>query len=164
MKSAITYTLALIVLLILVSFSTLQQKKRKTFMDTNFESGDIIKTPKMAYRLQGGLGVSYKYLDSLEVVANFMISHPKLYFEVGIHTDTRGKTAPNLVASQVRAETIAIQLQSFQVDNSTFKVKGYGESEPLIADSIIRKESTWEEMNKLYLLNSRVELKVLRVK
>lgn len=55
----------------------------------------------------------------------------EIKLEIAGHTDSQGRESMNLQLSQSRAEAILTELRNRRVLTSTFRAKGYGESQPI---------------------------------
>lgn len=133
---------------------------KKTFNDSNFSKGDIIRVPNLEVEL---LNREKDVInDSLEVLIDFLKRHSDMKLELACHTDSRGNLAGNLQASQYRAEGIRNYLiKRKNINPEMIKAKGYGETKLLISDQTISNAKTKEEKEKLNLINRRIELIVL---
>lgn len=89
----------------------------------------------------------------LERVIKLMKENPKLKVEIAAHTDNVGSDSYNLSLSDKRAQSVVDYLIDNQVPMGRFVAKGYGESQPLVAND------SEENMAK----NRRVELIVLSI-
>lgn len=137
------------------------KEPNKTLRDTLFKRGDIIKIPEVVYVLDGN---GTENDDSLKIVANFLISHPKLVVEIGSHTDSRGYAESNLDLSEKRAESVKNYLISkFTVNPNQINSKGYGETQPLVPDTEILKATTKQEKEALHQINRRTIMTVIKV-
>jgi outer membrane protein OmpA-like peptidoglycan-associated protein len=105
-------------------------------------------------------------LDSITVIAQFIRKYPRYQFEVGVHTDSRGSDQGNLDLSEKRANAIFEKLTSnFDVSPHQLTYKGYGESRPLVQDSIIQAhKSDKVKYEQLHQMNRRTELRVIGYK
>lgn len=140
---------------ILPSITVAQAKK--TFKDTYFEKGDIIRVPNLDIELLNS-EVDVKN-DSLDALVSFLNTHANLKFELACHTDSRGNLAGNQQASQYRAEGIRNYLiKNKNIAAERLKAKGYGETKLIIPDATINNAKTPEEKEKLHAVNRRIEL------
>lgn len=96
--------------------------------------------------------------DSLDYVRTILNQNPKLKVELGYHTDSRGGEKSNLVLSQRRAESAVNYLIETGIDPNRIIPMGYGESKPIIPDSVIQQAQTEEEREKYYQTNRRCSL------
>lgn len=135
-------------------------QNKKTFNDSNFSKGDIIRVPNLEVEL---LNREKDVInDSLEMLVVFLQKHSDMKFELACHTDSRGNLAGNLQSSKYRAEGIRNYLIKYKnINPDMITAKGYGEMKLIISDQIISQAKTKEEKEKLHLLNRRIELIVL---
>ena len=148
-------------ILIIVSTISFGQEY-KTFKDSMFKVGDIIKAPDVVYYLDGN---GHENDSTLQKIADFANSHKSIVFEIGSHTDSRGSAASNFTLSTARAENIKEALvTNFSVDANQLRSKGYGSSKPIISDGEIKKAKTKELRENLHALNRRTELKILEIR
>lgn len=149
---------------IFVLFLTPFIKSQVTFeySDEDFVVGAIHRIAPLDYSTCFRLGnnVEDTIIDSIVV---FMNQHPNLIIEVGSHTDTRGTSEFNLKLSEKRAESIVKKLISLGVDSSRLTFKGYGEEQPIISEEVISKAESSDEKERLYAINRRNELKIIKV-
>lgn len=149
---------------IFVLFLTPFIKSQVTFeySDEDFVVGAIHRIAPLDYSTCFRLGnnVEDTIIDSIIV---FMNQHPNLIIEVGSHTDTRGTSEYNLKLSEKRAESIVKKLISLGVDSSRLTFKGYGEEQPIISEELIFKAESSDEKERLYAVNRRNELKIIKI-
>lgn len=93
---------------------------------------------------------SYKVLDEL---ADYLLEYPKTVIEIGGHTNTVPPEDYCLNLSTQRAKSVQQYLISQGVPAERIKYKGYGKSDPIIANDKYNKEAR--------LKNQRVEIKIL---
>jgi len=142
------------------------QKSRRKYMGfdkLNYEIDDRIITPRVEFDFEGGSNVRHESLDSLRVIAEFIIKHPDLLVEIGCHTDLRGNDEYNLDLSKYRCEklekTLRHKLSLNGYDN--FTVRGYGEEEPIVSIKAIELFDNKMLEEEIYRINRRIELKVV---
>lgn len=149
---------------IFVLFLTPFIKSQVTFeySDKDFVVGAIHRIAPLDYSTCFRLGnnVEDTIIDSIVV---FMNQHPNLIIEVGSHTDNRGTSEFNLKLSEKRAESIVKKLISLGVDSSRLTFKGYGEEQPIISEELISKAESSDEKERLYAINRRNELKIIKI-
>lgn len=143
------------------------KRNYKTIQDTIFVANDIIKAPNITFRL-GQCIIHPEYgIDSVKKIAQFLKKHINLKFEIGIHSDTRGKNDTVKKISECRANEIFNYLSSVeQIPTKNFTVKGYGNSQPLIKEAKIlalvkKNKLDIAEREDLYAINRRIEIKIL---
>jgi outer membrane protein OmpA-like peptidoglycan-associated protein/tetratricopeptide (TPR) repeat protein len=94
----------------------------------------------------------------LDKVADVMIRNPKVSFELGAHTDSRGQSADNMVLSQRRAESAVYYLLSKGVKPSQLVPIGYGENH---LKNGCNGHAECSELE--HAINRRVEIKVISI-
>lgn len=94
--------------------------------------------------------------DSLLYAAQLLRENPNLKVELGCHTDARGSNEANLHLSQKRAESAVNYLIETGVDPNRITAMGYGESKPIIPDSVIQQAQT--EREQYHQTNRRCSL------
>ncbi|MDT8410891.1 MAG: OmpA family protein [Vicingaceae bacterium] len=151
-------------LFIPIVFLTLFAKSQVTFeySDKDFVVGAIHRIAPLDYSTCFRLGnnVEDTIIDSIVI---FMNQHPNLIIEVGSHTDSRGSSEYNLKLSEKRAESIVRKLISLGIDSSRLTFKGYGEEQPIISEELISKTESSDEKERLYAVNRRNELKIIKI-
>jgi OOP family OmpA-OmpF porin len=90
--------------------------------------------------------------DELNMVAEFMISNPKVVIELGGHTDNRGLHSHNMKLSQARVNKVKEYLVKHGISEKRISGKGYGGTRP-IADN---------EAEDSRKLNRRVEFTIVK--
>ena len=94
--------------------------------------------------------------QGLNRLSNFLKSNPKIEeIEINVHTDNRGSKSFNKKLSQKRAEACAEYLISTGIPEYKLKVRGYGETRPIIESPLNEDE---------HYINSRVEFKITKIK
>lgn len=73
-------------------------------------------------------------MPRIEEVAAVLRTYPTMEMEIRGHTDDRGSDEYNLKLSQDRAQSVADALAGMGIDAKRITVKGYGESNPLVAN------------------------------
>ena len=87
----------------------------------------------------------------LDKVVEFLQENPKVVVEIGGHTDDRGTDTYNQTLSQGRAESVVKYLTENWIDPSRISAKGYGESNPEVAN----------DSDENRQINRRVEFTIL---
>ena len=134
----------------------------KTFEDTVFKEGDLIRLPDLDFQLSGGNGVTKETLDSLNVVIDFLMTNPDLNVEIGCHMDSRDSDERNLRLSEIRSSWIVKYLISKGISEERLNAKGYGESQLIISNDEIDKQGTREDKEELHRVNRRIEMRILK--
>ncbi len=146
-----------------MSAQTKGRRPNKTFNDSVFSKGDIIKIPELIYECSFPIGK--ETMDSLMPVANFLKRFPNLKVEVGCHTDSRGAAEGNSRLSEFRAKhVLEVLVIHHGIDSSRVTCKGYGETALIILEKEILKAKTQKEQQNLHSINRRTELLVTEVK
>jgi outer membrane protein OmpA-like peptidoglycan-associated protein len=149
----------------LTSFFVFGQKANKTFQDSIFKIGDIIKGPEVGFPTccwgcPDGIALSTK--DTLDKIGKFILKYPSLTFQIDTHTDQRGDALKNKKLSQDRANSIRQYLiHTFPIDSTKLIAKGFGASAPIFTDKDIQKVKTKEEKENLHAQNRRTQLRVI---
>ncbi len=152
----------ILICLLLISSAALGQAN-KTIADTTFEEGDFIKPPEIYFQLSGGGHVHQEARRAVEAVADFLKENKNLIIEIGIHTDYRGHEEANREYTQRHADTLRnLLIKEFDIAPERLVAKGYGESKPLISKPEIDAVRP-EEQERLHDINSRIELRVLKI-
>jgi outer membrane protein OmpA-like peptidoglycan-associated protein len=92
-----------------------------------FSSGILFDVNKAELR-----GEAKANIEKLAVILN---KYPDTKIVVEGHTDSDGSEEYNLKLSQLRAQSVANQMSSVQVDPTRFTIMGYGESQPAADNS-----------------------------
>ncbi|MBL7930996.1 MAG: OmpA family protein [Bacteroidia bacterium] len=154
------YLAALLFFSLCIFSQTNSPRANKTLADTVFEKGDIVKLPTLIYELS--YPANPKTKEALKPVADFIKKHPKIKFEIGVHTDFRGSKESNQQLAEFRAiQLYEFLVMEFGIDSEKMTYRAYGENVPLVSEEEIAKITSNEEKAKMYLLNQRTELKVL---
>lgn len=69
--------------------------------------------------------------DILDDIAEVLGGCGQIDLEIAGHTDSQGRESMNLELSQARADAILTELRNRRVLTSTFRAKGYGETQPI---------------------------------
>jgi len=101
-----------------------------------------------------------KCLQELDRIADFLVAHPGLTLEVGVHTDTRGSAQYSVRLDQVRANQVRGYLSAKGVHSERLSAKGYGASQPRIQAADIDRMPTAREQEEAHALNRRTEFKI----
>lgn len=90
------------------------------------------------------------YLE-LDKIIDLLNKNPNINVEISAHTDDVGSESYNLNLSEKRAKSVVNYLVDHDVNSNRLIAKGYGESQPLVANN--------SEQNRAK--NRRVELKII---
>jgi OOP family OmpA-OmpF porin len=95
---------------------------------------------------------SMQILDSL---AKFLELNDNIDVQIAAHTDQRGSDTYNLKLSQERAKSCVDYLISKGIKASRLEAVGYGETKPLIEESVIKKMPNKDDQDAAYQKNRR---------
>lgn len=90
-----------------------------------------------------------------------MNDNPTMKIELSGHTDTRGSAEHNRTLSENRAKAVVDYLIDHGISKDRLKYAGYGETQPIIPDSVIYKEKSKDKREELHQQNRRTEFKIL---
>lgn len=155
----------LFIFTLLVYINTYGQENEcayKKFEDTLFEPGDKILAPEIRYHIGDERKTSSSFLDSIQIIDDFLKSHPHLTIEIGVHTDHRGSKANNLKSSLGKANSIkSVLITRFGINPNRIYTQGYGETAPLFEPTQIEQLQSQSSKEIIHARNRRVELKIL---
>lgn len=137
----------------------------KSFTDSIFSNGDLIPCPRVNFKFNNE-EIETDYIDSIKRIADFIIKNPKIIFEIGVHSDARGRKTSSTILSEKRAKFMCDYLiNNFNIPSNQLKNRGYEEVDPLVPEILITPYEKFEkeEYEYRHSLNRRVELKVLKV-
>lgn len=97
----------------------------------------------------------------LKKLQDFLVKNPTIKIEIAGHTDSRGDKKLNQELSQRRADAVVTYLTNKGIDKSRMTAKGYGASQPKIADSEINAMTSEQEKEKAHQQNRRTEYKIV---
>ena len=129
--------------------------------DSGFVQGSVFRGCQILFDFDGKNDVRSESYPCLDSVADLMKKHPEIIWELGSHTDQRGSDTFNLKLSQARANQVVKYLVSVGVSDDNIVGVGYGESQLINNDEIIKATSLKADKEKLYQENRRTEFKVL---
>jgi outer membrane protein OmpA-like peptidoglycan-associated protein len=96
-------------------------------------------------------------------IQHFMFLNPSVLLELGFHTDTRGSESFNQFHSEKWANETKEMLVRRGVSKERITAVGYGESQPLVSDTVINATKDKVYAEKLHALNRRFgHVKVLK--
>lgn len=128
--------------------------------DKYFKSDAVLRSYEVIFMFAKAelLDTSLIFLNSF---ANFLLQHPNLVIEIGVHSDSRGSNQYSTRLTQRRAEAIRDYLMAIGIDENRLVAKGYEELNLLYSDSEINRAKTAEEKEKLHQMNRRSEFKII---
>ena len=128
-----------------------------TLNDTSLVVGQEYEYPihisNVTARLKGFRSHDTSSFDSL---VRFLKVHQDKKFEIGVHTDYRGKNEFNKKVSKAQAEYLIAILLEHGIDESQLIPVGYGEMYLRYNEFVINGFKTEEERKKAHLLNGRI--------
>jgi len=144
--------------------NTLVTENYKKFSGNHFAPGDKILAPELTYSLSGGLYVLPECYDSVKVIADFLMEHPEMRIEIGVHTDYQGKEEYNESSTLHRAQSIKnVLVAEFNIDPERIEIMGYGERQPLIPKEEIDAVQSKDMQEAMHRINRRVEIKIIQI-
>lgn len=100
--------------------------------------------------------------DSLNYLYQIMVDNPSIVVELNSHTDSRGDAASNMTLSAARAQSCVDYLVKEKgINEKRLVAKGYGKTQLLISDDVIKKAASKEEQEALHAKNRRTSFKIL---
>lgn len=108
------------------------------------------------YYPQDQIAVTPSIALQLDKVADLLLQYPFLKVEMGVHTESVGDDAKNLLNSRYRSEIVVEYLVFKGVDPKRLSYKGYGETQPL--NGCINGVNCLPEE---YRINNRLEMKIM---
>lgn len=152
--------LFLIFLFSVLSFESYSQEFLLT--DSTFEVGAVYRpfdNILYLYNSDSILERSYPVLDS---IAQFLIDHPTIEMEIGVHSDGRGSKYYCRNLGAARAKSVIIYLNSKGIAVASLTGKNYRGEQPIIPVEEIEKMKTAEEKEAAYQTNRRTEFKIIK--
>lgn len=154
----------LILIGLIISMSCFSQARTYfSLSDTAFEVGSVYTACDIQYDLDGHGTILAQSKPCLDSIADFMLKHPEMIFEIGSYTDQRGPDSVNLRISQSRATMVKNYLIEKKVDASRLAAAGYGEMNPLNDQKSINLQTDKNKKEELYQENRRTEFKILYI-
>jgi peptidoglycan-associated lipoprotein len=139
-------------------------KEKSTDFSADFAVKPVVpdlRMPEIQYAL-GSAELLPESKDSLEYLYNILKDNPTIVVELNSHTDTRGNAAANMTLSTARAQScVDFLVKEKGIPEARLLAKGYGMSQPLISDAVIKAARTQEEKEALHQKNRRTTFKVL---
>ncbi|WP_317898272.1 OmpA family protein [Aurantibacillus circumpalustris] len=144
-------------------FTTVGLDQSQDF-SADFAVKPIVPNPRMP-EVRYELG-DYKLLadskDSLNYLFDLMTDNPSTVVELNSHTDTRGSAVSNMTLSAARAQScVDFLVKEKGINPKRLIAKGYGLTQPIIADAVIAKEPSKEGKEALHAKNRRTSFKIL---
>lgn len=137
---------------------TLREQTAGTGVDVE-EIGDqdaiLVRLPDGVTFATGSSAINPGFFDTLNNVAQTLVSYPNSLIDVYGFTDTTGAPATNQRLSEQRAQAVADYLAARGVARSRIATRGYGEQYDFL------RVKTGDNVNEP--LNRRVEIKIIPV-
>jgi len=160
----ILFSLCLIAGLMTALHAQLYTGGYKSFKDSVFAPGDKILAPEIIFSLSGGQYVLPECYDSVKLIADFLMEHPEICIEIGVHNDYRGNEEYNEITTFHRAQSIKnVLVAEFYIDPDRINVMGYGESRPLIPKEEIDAVQSKDLQETMHRINRRVEVTIIQI-
>jgi len=157
-----------------------QDKSREFFITISMTSIDRpIELPNILYDF-GKWDLRPESMVSLDKLVETLNDNPNVTIELMSHTDSRDTEEYNIDLSQKRAQSVVQYLIEKGIEPERLSARGYGESSPVIVDSVIASENQFlrtgvilneefieslpsEEQKEIaHQINRRTEFRVLR--
>ncbi len=106
----------------------------KSYSDNNYKIGDKLLVPKIPRILSQPYFEQQIISDSLQIVVDFLKTHPDFQIELRSHTDFRDSDSNNYALTQRNAREYCDYLISKGIASKRVIPIGMGESEPFIID------------------------------
>ncbi|THH34417.1 BON domain-containing protein [Aliishimia ponticola] len=94
------------------------------------EIAGIVAVSKINFE-PGSANVDAAAMGTLDDIAEILKECGSIKLEIQGHTDSQGRESMNLSLSQERAQTVLDELRARRVLTSSFRAKGYGETQPV---------------------------------
>jgi peptidoglycan-associated lipoprotein len=120
-----------------------------------------IRMPEIRYDVNSSV-LRPESKDSLEFLYQTLVNNPGIICELNSHTDSRGKAVSNQTLSAARAQSCVDYLvNDKKIPSARLTAKGYGASQLLVTDDVIKAEPTKEGKEALHQKNRRTSFKIL---
>ena len=115
------------------------------------EEGQVVRLNNISFEF-GKAALRKESFQELDRIALTMTQNPKLFIELGGHTDNVGGDAANLKLSQDRADVVREYLIGKGIEPDRVASKGYGEARPVASNNTPEGQAA----------NRRVEFTILK--
>jgi peptidoglycan-associated lipoprotein len=120
-----------------------------------------LRMPEVQYEL-GKADLLASSKDSLNYLFDIMKDNPSTVVELNSHTDSRGDAASNMTLSTARAQSCVDYLVKEKgINEKRLEAKGYGKTQLLVSDDVIKKAASQQEKEALHQKNRRTSFKIL---
>jgi len=160
------YSNYIVIFLLIMAFGfTIQSTKvgnynkctYKSFDDSSYTIGDKLLVPKIPRVICQPYFEQQIISDSLQVVVNFLKTHPDFQIELRSHTDYRDSDSNNYALTQRNAKQYYDYLISKGIESERVTPIGMGESEPFIIDMCFHSKypqfGIGDTLNRRFILN-----------
>ncbi|MBR9650775.1 OmpA family protein [Thalassovita aquimarina] len=113
--------------------------------------GKILETSKINFE-PGSYTPDANSQNIIDAIAEILKECGEIKMEIGGYTDSQGRESMNLALSQARAQAVLNALRERRILTSSFKAKGYGESNPVASNETEEGRDA----------NRRIEFKLIR--
>ncbi|MDI9338991.1 MAG: OmpA family protein [Sediminibacterium sp.] len=120
-----------------------------------------IRMPEIRYDL-GKWDLRPESRDSLQFLYQTLVDNPSIVCELNSHTDSRGDAKKNQELSQKRAQScVDFLVNEKKIPAARLVAKGYGKTQLLVTDDVIKNAKTKEEKEALHQKNRRTSFRIL---
>jgi len=120
-----------------------------------------LRMPEVQYEL-GKADLLASSKDSLNYLYDIMKDNPTTVVELNSHTDSRGDAVSNMTLSTARAQSCVDYLVKEKgINEKRLEAKGYGKTQLLVSDDVIKKAASQQEKEALHQKNRRTSFKIL---
>jgi len=130
--------------------------------DTAFTVGSVYRSNRIDLETDNR-DFTQQSKPELDSIAQFMIDHPEIVFQVSSFTDQRGSDSNNLFLSQNRANFMKQYLVKLGVREDCIAAVGYGEQYPMVPQKTIDAQKEMNAKEELYQRNRRWEFGILYI-
>ncbi len=96
-------------------------------------NGQLVPSAPLAFETHRGM-LRPQMAPTLDAIAAYLLAHPTMTIEIGVHTDARGAETFNLRVTQQVADQVRSELVARGVSPARLTSVGYGESRPIADD------------------------------
>jgi outer membrane protein OmpA-like peptidoglycan-associated protein len=132
---------------VVVKAAEISDQERQAFAD---EIKAILSNAQITFKTASAK-LTTEGSDVVKQVGDILLKHAAVRVEIAGHTDSDGNDEANMKLSQGRVETVKKALGKQGIDPFRMRVKGYGESQPLVPNDSAQNKAK----------NRRVEFKII---
>ena len=100
------------------------------YMVEDLKPGTVVQLVNIQFEF-GSAALMEDSEEGVEMLKDFLVSHPEITVELAGHTDNVGSDAYNLKLSEERAEVVRQALIAKGIDETRLTAKGYGSAKPI---------------------------------